>query len=70
MKKPTFTSSRASHLTIKDSVANSLSDPAHRFHGTGPAHDDRLDVIAGEARQRVRGRHFDTSLRSSQKPAQ
>lgn len=43
-------------LSIRRTVANHQSDPAHRFHCTGAAHDGRLDVVAGEARQRVRSR--------------
>src|SRR5476651_528233 len=42
------------HFSIRETLAAHLSDPAHRFHGTGVAHDNRQDVVAGEARQRVR----------------
>lgn len=57
-------------LTIRSTLAKRLSDPAHRFHAPGIARDHRLDVIEGEARQRVRGRHFDGSLRAEpKKPA-
>jgi hypothetical protein len=55
------------HPKIKDAVAAHTNDPAHRFHGTGAAHDARVDVVAGEARQRVRGRHLDSSLRPQPK---
>jgi hypothetical protein len=57
----------SSHFSIKTTVAAHLSDPAHRFHAPGAVHDGRLDVIAGEARQRVRGRRFGGSLRSKPK---
>ena len=53
--------------TIKNTVAMRLHDPEHRFHSPGTAHDARLDVVAGEARQRVRGRHYDSSLRAQPK---
>lgn len=43
------------------------ADPAHRFHKTGKPNDDRRTVAAGEALQRVRGRHFDSSLRPAKK---
>jgi hypothetical protein len=48
-------------------LANRSSDPTHRFHSPAIAHDGRLDVVAGEARQRVRGRHIDSSLRPEAK---
>lgn len=54
---------RSSHFAIEKTLGAHLSDPTHRFHAPGTAHDARLDVVAGEARQRVRGRHFDSSLR-------
>jgi hypothetical protein len=54
-------------FSIKKTVAAHLSDPTHRFHATGAVHDNRVDVIAGEARQRVRGRHFGGSLRATPK---
>ena len=44
------------HFAIRTTVAEHLSDPTHRFHAPGAAHDARLDVVAGEARQRVRAR--------------
>ena len=56
-----------SRLSIQQTLAERLPDPGHRFHSTGPAHDNRTDVVAGEARQRVRGRHFDGSLRPQKK---
>ena len=58
------------HFSIKTTLASHLSDPTHRFHAPGAAHDDRLSVIAGEARQRVRGRRFGGSLRSQPKTRQ
>jgi hypothetical protein len=54
-------------FSIRQTVAEHLSDPTHRFHPPGAAHDNRLDVIAGEARQRVRGRRFGGSLRPQPK---
>lgn len=44
------------HFSIRSTVAAHLSDPTHRFHNPALAHDDRLNVVAGEARQRVRSR--------------
>ena len=44
------------HYSIRTTLAAHLSDPTHKFHATGTAHDARLDVVAGEARQRVRAR--------------
>ncbi len=57
----------AAHYSIRTTVATNLSDPAHRFHSPGAVHDGRLNVVAGEARQRVRGRRFGGSLRAAQK---
>jgi hypothetical protein len=57
-------------FSIQQTLAAHSSDPTHRFHGPGAAHDDRQNVIAGEARQRVRGRHFGGSLRAQPKPRQ
>ena len=61
---------QTSHFTIEKTLATHLADPAHRFHAPGQAHDARLDVVAGEARQRVRGRHHDSSLRAQPKKPQ
>lgn len=58
------------HFSIKHTLAAHLSDPTHRFHAPAAAHDDRLNVIAGEARQRVRGRRLGGSLRSQPKTRQ
>lgn len=44
------------HFSVRTTVAQHLSDPTHRFHAPGAAHDARLDVVAGEARQRIRAR--------------
>lgn len=57
----------AAHLSIRHTLEAHQSDPTHRFHGAGAAHDQRLNVVAGEARQRVRGRRFDHALRSQPK---
>jgi len=57
------------HLTIRSTLAAHASDPTHRFHEPAAAHDARLNVVAGEARQRVRGRHLGGSLRSPAKQA-
>ena len=67
LREPTADTPAA--LSIKNTVAAHLSDPTHRFHAPGSKHDIRLDVVAGEARQRVRGRHFGGSLRAQQKTA-
>jgi hypothetical protein len=32
------------------------ADPTHRFHPPGASHDDRRDVAAGKAPQRLRAR--------------
>ena len=58
----------AAHFSIQDTVASGLSDPTHRFHDRQTPRDARLNVVEGEARQRVRGRHFDSSLRAPRKP--
>jgi hypothetical protein len=57
----------AARLSIGNTLAAHLSDPTHRFHAPGTARDHRLDVVEGEARQRVRGRHFGGSLRAQPK---
>ena len=62
-------SSSSAHASIQPALANGLSDPTHRFHDPQRARDARLDVVAGEARQRVRGRHLDSSLRAQPKKA-
>jgi hypothetical protein len=48
------------HYSIRATLAEHQSDPTHRFHDPAKIHDSRLDVVAGEARQRVRGRHGGT----------
>jgi hypothetical protein len=48
------------HYSIRATLAEHQSDPTHRFHDPAKVHDTRLDVVAGEARQRVRGRHSGT----------
>jgi len=50
----------AQHFSIRATLAEHNSDPTHRFHDPAKVHDARLDVVAGEARQRVRGRHGGT----------
>ena len=66
-KGPTPAADPSPHFSIQNTVATGLSDPTHRFHDRKTPHDARLDVVAGEARQRVRGRHFDSSLRAQPK---
>lgn len=46
----------AHHQSIKETLAAHLSDPTHRFHAAGGSHDDRTNVAAGGALQRMRGR--------------
>ena len=65
--QPTPGADTAPHFSIQNTVADHLADPTHRFHDRATPHDARLDVVAGEARQRVRGRHFDSSLRAQPK---
>jgi hypothetical protein len=56
-------------FSIRHTLDAHQSDPTHRFHALAKAHDDRLDVVAGEARQRVRGRRYSGSPRTlSKKP--
>lgn len=60
----------SAHFSIQNTVATGSSDPTHRFHDRRTPQDARMNVVAGEARQRVRGRHFDSSLRAQpKKPA-
>jgi hypothetical protein len=59
--------STTSKNSLQATLAEHSSDPAHRYHGQGVAHDNRTDIIASGPRQRVRGRHFGGSLRPSQK---
>lgn len=67
---PTSPEPAPEHFSIRRTLASGASDPTHRYHAPATAHDARLDVVAGEARQRVRGRHFDSSLRAQpKKPA-
>ncbi len=65
--QPAAESSSSAHFSIQGAVATGLSDPTHRFHDRQKPRDARLDVVAGEARQRIRGRHFDSSLRAEPK---
>jgi hypothetical protein len=44
------------HYSIRATLAEHESDPAHRFHNPAHAQDARRGVVAGEARQRVRSR--------------
>ncbi len=46
----------APHLSLRNTVASHQSDPAHRFHQPSKPHDGRVDVLGGEAQQRVRSR--------------
>ncbi len=68
-KNPRSGKNAPAAFSIRHTLTDHQSDPAHRFHTAGAPHDDRLDVIAREARQRVRGRRFDNSLRSQPKSA-
>ena len=56
------------HHTILMTVAANMSDPSHHYHSPATVHDDRVNVAAGEAPQRIRGRHFGGSLRPQAKP--
>jgi hypothetical protein len=69
-EKPAPAAASSPHYSIGRTLADHQSDPTHRFHAPGAPHDSRLDVVAGEARQRVRGRHFDSSLRAQPKERQ
>jgi hypothetical protein len=66
-KNPPHPTDATEHFSIRQTVADHLSDPTHRFHAPGGSHDGRLDIVAGEARQRVRGRRLGGSLRAKQK---
>lgn len=68
--KPASGKNPPDHFSIRHTLTDRRSDPSHRFHAPGTPHDDRLDVIAGEARQRVRGRRFDNSPRAQPKSLQ
>ena len=68
--RPGPTAAPSAHFPIKSTVTTGSSDPNHRFHDRRTLRDARLDVVAGEARQRVRGRHFDSSLRAQPKARQ
>jgi hypothetical protein len=54
-------------LTIRHTLAAHLADPAHRFHNPEHSSDERTRVVAGEARQRVRGRRQGGKLRAQPK---
>lgn len=51
------------HFSIRQTIDQHQSDPAHRFHAPSAAHDARLNVAANEAPQRIRGRHFENAAR-------
>lgn len=53
--------------SIRKTAETHGADPKHRFHAPGTVRDRRLDVIASEARQRVRARHFGGKLRAEAK---
>ena len=69
-ESPSPAAAASPHYSIGQTLADHQSDPTHRFHAPGALHDSRLDVVAGEARQRLRGRHFDSSLRAQPKKPQ
>jgi len=50
-------------FSIRQTLDQHQSDPAHRFHAPSVAHDARLNVAANEAPQRIRGRHFENAKR-------
>jgi len=56
---------------VDQSIRNSAElrgrDPNYRFHETVNPSDIRRAVAAGEAVQRLRGRHFEGSLRAQPK---
>ncbi len=49
--------------SIRSTVAMHDADPGHRFHGGTRRADSRILVAAGRAVQRMRGRHFGSSVR-------
>lgn len=51
------------HFSIRQTLDQHQSDPAHRFHAPSVAADARLNVAANEAPQRIRGRHFENAER-------
>lgn len=51
------------HFSIRHTIDEHQSDPAHRFHAPTVTHDARLNVAANEAPQRIRGRHFENAER-------
>jgi len=51
------------HFSIRQTLDQHESDPAHRFHAPSVVHDSRLNVAANEMPQRIRGRHFDNAER-------
>ena len=55
------------HFSIRETVAAHDADPTHRFHAPAALHDSRLDVVAQEARQRVRARQPGGMNRSASK---
>jgi len=57
----------APHFSIRETIAAHDADPTHRFHAPSALHDSRLDVVAHEARQRVRARQAGGMNRSAAK---
>lgn len=60
---PSPASAGAQGLSIRHTVEAHETDPAHRFHGGRGGRDTRIRVAAGGAMQRMRGRHFGSSVR-------
>lgn len=56
-------------FSLRKTVASHLADPTHRFHSPHTAHDARLNVAAGEAPQRVRGRHLGGTMQPKARTA-
>jgi hypothetical protein len=65
--RPAPPASSAGHLPFENTAATRSGASSHRFHDRQTPRDARLDVVAGEARQRIRGRHSDRSLRAQPK---
>lgn len=57
----------SAHFSIKETLAAHLSDPLHRFHSPGTAHDNRTNVLESGARQRVRARQFGGSRQAQRR---
>lgn len=45
-------------FSIRRTASGHQADPAHRFHDVAAPRDFRINVASGEARQRLRGRHW------------